>query len=305
MNASNPESNNKTADTGNPFSANTSHTLRGDYRHMRSDYTVDQPYDQYTYDEQERWRFLYERQMALLPGYGADEYIAGLEKLNAQRAIPRLQDANRLLDVATGWRLVAVPGLIPDDVFFEHLANKRFPVSWWMRRADEMDYLVEPDIFHDFFGHVPLLSNPVFAGYMEKYGKGGPKAIAHGATKMLARLYWYIVEFGLIQTKYGLRAFGAGMLSSKDETIYSVESATPNRIGFDLERILNTAYMVDTFQKTYFVIEDFAQLFEICDHDFTPYYKRYADQVPIDPEIVLPADNVITRGTLARPPQTV
>jgi phenylalanine-4-hydroxylase len=284
----------------NPFEANTTHQLRGDYEHMRADYTIEQPYDQYTEEEQERWRFLYNRQMKLLPGYAAKEYLQGLEKLNAGSAIPRLDDANEILAKATGWQLKAVPGLIPDDVFFDHLANKRFPVSWWMRREDEIDYLVEPDVFHDFFGHVPLLSNPVFSTYMQKYGIGGPKAIEHGATKMLARLYWYIVEFGLIATDEGLRAFGAGMLSSKDETIYSVQSPKPNRIAFDLERVLNTAYMVDDFQKTYFVIDNFDQLFEICDHDFTPYYERGAGKEPIDPERVLDTDKVVTRGQFAQ-----
>ncbi len=280
----------------NPFAANTSHELRGDYEHMREDYTVAQPYERYTEAEQARWRFLYDRQKKLLPGYAADEFISGLEKLNAGDAIPRLDEANKVLGAATGWQLVAVPGLIPDDVFFDHLANCRFPVAWWMRGEHELDYLVEPDIFHDFFGHVPLLSNPVFAEYMRKYGLGGPKAIEHGAQKMLARLYWYIVEFGLINTKDGLRAFGAGMLSSKDETIFSVEHPKPNRVAFDLERVLNTAYMVDDFQKTYFVIDSFDQLFEICDCDFTPYYRRAEGKPPIDPEILLATDKVINKG---------
>ena len=280
----------------NPFAANTSHALRGDYEHMRADYTVDQPYERYTDAEQARWRFLYDRQKKLLPGYAAKEYIDGLEALNAGDAIPRLDDANKILMEATGWQLVAVPGLIPDDVFFDHLANCRFPVSWWMRGEHELDYLVEPDFFHDFFGHVPLLSNPVFAEYMRKYGRGGPKAIKHNAQKMLARLYWYIVEFGLINTPDGLRAFGAGMLSSKDETIYSIENPKPNRVFFDLERVLNTAYMVDDFQKTYFVIDSFEQLFEISDCDFTPFYERGAGKEPINPEQVLSTDKVINKG---------
>lgn len=285
-----------TAKPLNPFSAQTSHALRGDYEGMRTDYTVDQPYHSYTDEEQERWRFLYNRQKALLPGYAAKEFIEGLEALGAGEAIPRIEDANAILEAATGWRLVAVPGLIPDDVFFDHLANRRFPMSWWMRRADELDYLVEPDIFHDFFGHVPLLSNPVFADYMRQYGEGGPKAMHYGAQKMLARLYWYIVEFGLIRTPDGLRAFGAGMLSSKNETVYSVESDKPNRIAFDLERVLTTDYMVDDFQKTYFVIDSFEQLFEICGQDFTPFYERLAGRPPVDPEKTLPTDTIINRG---------
>ena len=284
----------------NPFEANTSHVLRGDYENMAADYTVAQPYERYTEEEHARWRFLYDRQEKLIRDYAAPEFLEGLEKLNARNAIPRLEDANAVLQQATGWRLVAVPGLIPDDVFFDHLANRRFPVSWWIRGADELDYLVEPDIFHDFFGHVPLLLNPTFAGYMEKYGRGGPKALAHNAQNLLARLYWYIVEFGLIQTKDGLRAFGAGMLSSKDETIYSVESPAPNRIGFNLERILSTNYMVDDFQKTYFVVDSFDQLFDVCDQDFTPLYEKLAGKPGIDPETVLPGDEVITRGTFDR-----
>lgn len=280
----------------NPFVANTSHALRGNYEDMRDDYTVEQPFERYTEEEHARWRFLYNRQMKLLPGYAAPEYIDGLEALNAADGIPRLDDANEVLMRATGWKLVAVPGLIPDDIFFDHLANKRFPVAWWIRSEDELDYLVEPDIFHDFFGHVPLLSNPVFAEYMQKYGAGGPKAIEHDATKKLARLYWYIVEFGLIKTREGLRAFGAGMLSSKDETIYSLESKTPNRIGFDLARVLQTDYMVDDFQKTYFVVDSFENLFEVCDLDFTSFYEQLAGKDAIDPEVVLPTDNVISRG---------
>ena len=283
----------------NPFDANTTHALRGDYEHMREDFSVEQPYHTYSEEEQARWRFLYKRQRKLLDGYAAPAFIDGLDKLNCEHEIPRLDDANEVLAKATGWELVAVPGLIPDGIFFEYLANKRFPVSWWMRREDELDYLVEPDIFHDFFGHVPLLSNPVFADYMRQYGEGGPKAIEHGAEKMLARLYWYIVEFGLINTEDGLRAFGAGMLSSKDETVYSVDSPKPNRIKFDLERVLNTAYMVDDFQKTYFVIDSFDDLFGICSQDFTPYYKRGAGLEPIDPETLAPNDGVITRGEFA------
>ncbi|MEL7486865.1 MAG: phenylalanine 4-monooxygenase, partial [Pseudomonadota bacterium] len=260
------------------------------------DYTVPQPYDRYTEEEHARWRFLYDRQEALLAGYACDDYIEGLKALNARDGIPRLDDANKVLGAATGWKLVAVPGLIPDDVFFDHLANKRFPVAWWIRREDELDYLVEPDIFHDFFGHVPLLSNPVFADYMRQYGEGGPKALKHGAQKMLARLYWYIVEFGLIQTQDGLRAFGAGMLSSKDETIYSIESPQPHRIGFDLERVLQTNYMVDDFQKTYFVVDSFEQLFTECGQDFTPFYERLEVEPGIDPETILETDKVVTRG---------
>ncbi len=164
--------------------------------------------------------------------------------------VPEFDQLNETLMRATGWQVVAVPGLVPDEVFFEHLANRRFPASWWMRKPEQLDYLQEPDCFHDVFGHVPLLINPIFADYMEAYGKGGLKAAKLGALDMLARLYWYTVEFGLIQTPAGLRIFGAGILSSQGESIYSLDSDSPNRIGFDLHRIMRTRYRIDTFQKT-------------------------------------------------------
>ncbi len=286
------------APKANPFAANTTHALRGDYTRIAADYTVEQPYEAYTDEEHERWRYLYDRQSKLLPGFAAREFIDGLKGLNAGGAIPRLDSASEVLDAATGWRLVAVPGLIPDDVFFDHLANRRFPVSWWIRRADELDYLVEPDIFHDFFGHVPLLSNQTFADYMQEYGKGGLRALSLGGEKMLARLYWYMMEFGLIRTPEGLRAFGAGMLSSKDETIYSVESPAPHRVGFDLERVLSTSYMVDDFQKTYFVVDSFDELIAATAVDFAPIYARLKGAAPIDPATLLPGDRVISRGTI-------
>lgn len=280
----------------NPFAAQTTHALRGDYSQMRPDYTVDQPYEAYTEEEQARWRFLYERQSKLLSRYAAAEYVEGLQKLSVGGAIPQLDAANEMLGKATGWSLVAVPGLIPDAAFFEHLAHRRFPVAWWMRRADELDYLVEPDIFHDFFGHVPLLLNPVFARYMQAYGEGGEKAIRYGCEKLLARLYWYIVEFGLIATPEGLRAFGAGMLSSRDETVYSVDSPAPHRVRFDLARVMQTDYMVDAFQKTYFVVDSFETLFDASYQDFAPYYERLKDAPTIDPATILPTDDIINRG---------
>jgi phenylalanine-4-hydroxylase len=165
-----------------------------------------------------------------------------------------------------------VPGLLPDDVFFEHLANRRFPTSVWIRRPDEFDYIVEPDIFHDFFGHVPLLFHPVFADYLEAYGKGGVKAEGLNALEYLARLYWYTVEFGLINTSQGLRTYGAGILSSAGELPYCIESPKPNRIRFQLMRVMQSNYKIDTFQETYFVIDSFKELFDATAPDFTPYY---------------------------------
>jgi len=282
--------------TGVSFEVPSTHALRGDYSRMRADYTVDQEYEVYSEEEQVRWRFLYQRQMALLPDYASVEFLDGLKKLGSAHEIPRLANVNDILSAATGWTLVAVPGLIPNDVFFHHLAERRFPVSWWMRGADEMDYLVEPDIFHDFFGHVPLLSNQIFADYMQAIGEQGIVALDHGAEDLLARLYWYIIEFGLIHTDEGIKAFGAGMLSSKAETIYSVESEKPIRLQFNLERVMKTSYMVDDFQKTYFVIDNYQDLFDAIAGDLTPLFKKLKNVETIDPETTITGDQLVEIG---------
>jgi phenylalanine-4-hydroxylase len=195
--------------------------------------------------------------------------------------------------------LVGVEGLLPELDFFDHLANRRFPVTWWIRRPDQIDYIAEPDLFHDLFGHVPLLMNPVFADYMQAYGRGGVKAHAIGPDALvnLTRLYWYTVEFGLIRQPDGLRIYGSGIVSSKGESIHCLESAAPNRIGFDLERIMRTRYRIDTFQKTYFVIDSYEQLMDATRPDFTPLYARLAQQDSLPAGSVQPGDTVYNRGT--------
>ncbi|HUJ00494.1 MAG TPA: phenylalanine 4-monooxygenase [Usitatibacter sp.] len=274
----------------------TGHALRGDYARMRPDYTVDQEWGAYTPRQHDLWRRLYARQAALVPHYACEEFRATLATLDYGAGIPRFDAINAKLAPATRWRLVAVPGLVPDLVFFEHLANRRFPVTVWLREPEEFDYIVEPDIFHDFFGHVPMLFNPVFADYMQAYGRGGIKAHALGAIEMLARLYWYTVEFGLIETPEGLRTYGAGILSSGGEIRYCVESAEPNRIGFDLLRVMQTRYKIDTFQETYFVIRGFGELFAATEPDFAPYYRQLGAREPYAPSAVLASDRVYHRG---------
>ena len=278
------------------MSGETGHALRGDYSAMRADHTVDQDWGAYTRAEHDLWRRLYARQAALVPEYACDEFCATLATLDYGAGIPRFEAINRKLALATGWELVAVPGLVPDLTFFDHLAHRRFPVTVWLRTPEEFDYIVEPDIFHDFFGHVPLLFDRVFADYLQAYGRGGIKAHALGAIEMLARLYWYTVEFGLIATPRGLRAYGAGILSSGGEIRYCIENADPNRIGFDLLRIMQTRYKIDTFQETYFVIRAFGELFEATAPDFTPYYDALRDREPHAPSAVLAADRVYHRG---------
>src|SRR5271165_6656361 len=228
------------------------------------DWTIDQGITEYTAEDHCTWVTLYERQAALLPGRACDEFLAGLGALDLHgTGIPDFCALSEKLQALTGWRVVAVPGLVPDHVFFEHLANRRFPASRFIRSPQQLDYLPEPDVFHDVFGHVPMLTHPVFADYMQAYGKGGQRALSEfGALKNLARLYWYTVEFGLIEKPEGLRIYGSGIVSSRAESIYSVESPSPNRIGFDLERVMRTEYRIDDFQESYFVIGSFDELFE-------------------------------------------
>ena len=271
----------------------TDHALRGDYSQMRPDFTVEQDYSRYTNAEQDLWKRLYARQSALVPKYACDEFIDILGSLNFGAGIPHFDEINAKLQPATGWTLVAVPGLLPDDVFFTHLANRRFPVSVWLRNPEEFDYIVEPDIFHDFFGHVPLLFNKFFADYLEAYGIGGVKAKGLGALDYLARLYWYTVEFGLIRTPKGLRTYGAGILSSGGELPYCVESPKPNRIKFDLLRVMQSKYKIDTFQETYFVIDSFKELFDATAPDFTPHYEQLKQRPDIAANETIAEDKLI------------
>ncbi|MGO4327735.1 phenylalanine 4-monooxygenase [Cupriavidus sp. 2TAF22] len=265
---------------------------------LRDDFTIEQPLERYTDTDHAVWRKLYERQASMLRGRVCDEFLQGLSTLGMERdRVPSFAQLNETLMRATGWQVVAVPGLVPDAVFFEHLANRRFPASWWMRKPEQLDYLQEPDCFHDVFGHVPLLINPVFANYMEAYGKGGLKAASLDALDMLARLYWYTVEFGLIRTPAGLRIYGAGILSSQGESIYSLDSASPNRVGFDVRRIMRTRYRIDTFQKTYFVIDSFEQLFDATRPDFAPLYESLRALPTLGAGDVVPGDLVLNRGT--------
>ncbi|WP_395055537.1 phenylalanine 4-monooxygenase [Polaromonas sp.] len=247
---------------------------RGDYTRAGADYTCPQDYDSYTAADHDTYRRLYARQAALLPGLACDEFIAALPSLGESDHIPRFEDINQRLRKATGWEIVTVPGLIPEVPFFTLLANRKFPVTDWIREPEEFDYIVEPDVFHDLFGHVPLLFNPIFADHMQEYGKGGLKAHGLGACEQLSRLYWYTIEFGLIQQQDGLRAYGAGILSSSGELQHSVQSPAPQRLPLDIARVMRTRYKIDSYQSTYFVINSFQELFDKTASDFTPIYRR-------------------------------
>jgi phenylalanine-4-hydroxylase len=254
--------------------------LRGDYSKAGADFAVEQEWSKYTPDEHALYRRLFERQSKLVPRYACPEWIDAIAGLDAAHEIPKFSEISRKLKAKSGWEIVAVPGLIPDDAFFTHLANRRFPVTVWLRRPEEFDYIVEPDVFHDFFGHVPLLFDRTYADHLYEYGKGGLKAMRLDAVKMLARLYWFTIEFGLMQTEQGVRAYGAGLLSSGGELRYSVEDPKPRRLPFDLERMMRTDYQIDRYQDTYFVIDSFDQLMRETAPDFTPIYNRLRRETP-------------------------
>ena len=261
--------------------------------------TVEQPWDSYSDTDHDVWRYLYLRQQGILQGRACNAFLHAQDSMRmSPDRIPKFSDLNKVLGEATGWQIVGVEGLLPELDFFTHLANRRFPVSWWIRRPDQIDYIAEPDLFHDLFGHVPLLMDPYFANYLEAYGKGGVRAHGFGPEPLmqLARLYWYTVEFGLIRQPDGLRIYGAGIVSSKGESIHCLESAAPNRLGFDLERVMRTRYRIDSYQKTYFVIDSFEQLIDATLPDFAPIYARLAGQDTIPAGTVQDTDAVLQRG---------
>jgi len=256
------------------------------------------PQHEYTAEEHDVWRILFKRQQDILKGRAIDLFMDSMSTLgiNAER-VPSFDEVNAILMKRTGWQVVPVEGLIPDEPFFELLANRRFPAGNFIRTRDSLDYIQEPDVFHDVFGHVPLLADPTFAKYMEEYGKGGLKAAGMGMTHKIARLYWYTVEFGLIQQKEGLRIYGAGILSSPTESVFALESDSPHRIGFDVKRMLQTHYQIDDFQDNYFVIDSVEQLFNDTYADFTPIYAELKDKPEYKAGTLLDTDKVIHKGT--------
>ncbi len=266
-----------------------------------ADFTIQQRWDAYTPQEHATWQKLYRRQIKVLSSRAVASFYKGLETLNLNEGgIPNFDKINDKLYKLTGWQVVAVPHLVPDDIFFEHLASRRFPAGRFMRAPEQMDYIQEPDVFHDVFGHVPLLAQPVFADYMEAYGKGGLRALKYDCLTNLARLYWYTVEFGLMKTDDGLKIYGAGIASSRTESVFSLKDPSPNRLHFDLERIMHTDYRIDDFQQVYFAIDSFEELFEATQQDFAPIYAHMtkSDKIYGLTEI-LDTDTVYTRGTQA------
>ena len=264
-----------------------------------ADWTIAQNWDAFTADDHAMWDQLFARQTGMLPGRAADAFLRGMEVLKLSKpGIPDYRELNARLIAATGWQVVAVPGLVPDAVFFDHLANRRFPAGNFIRTPEQLDYLEEPDVFHDVFGHVPMLADPVFADYMVAYGNGGLRSVGFNALDHLARLYWYTVEFGLIREQGELRIYGAGIVSSYAESVFALDDPSPNRIEFDLTRVMRTEYRIDDFQQNYFVIPSLSELLKVTvKTDFAPLYRRLESLPDIAIADILPGDKVITEGT--------
>lgn len=266
-------------------------------RPERADWSIPQCWEHYTSADHATWKILFERQSKLLPGRACNAFVQGMRDLPiAADAIPDFRRLSDVLMRRTGWQVIAVPGLVPDDVFFDHLANRRFPAGNFIRRPHELDYLEEPDVFHDVFGHVPMLMNPAMADFIQAYGQGGLRAQQLGRLAQLARVYWYTVEFGLVQQGGDLRLYGSGIASSYTESQFCLDNPSPNRLRFDLERVMRTDYRIDDFQESYFVIRDLDELLDFTRIDFAPLYERAARGDPLRPGDVLDTDQVFTRG---------
>jgi phenylalanine-4-hydroxylase len=266
------------------------------------DWTIPQNWAAFSADDHAMWDRLFARQSDMLPGRAAEAFLRGLDVLKLSKpGIPDYRELNARLMTATGWQVVAVPGLVPVAVFFDHLANRRFPAGNFIRTPDELDYLQEPDVFHDVFGHVPMLADPVFADYMVAYGKGGQRSLGFDALNKLARLYWYTVEFGLLEEAGGLRIYGAGIVSSYGESVFALDDPSPHRIGFDLKRVMRTHYRIDDYQQNYFVVPSIDHLLRVTvETDFAPLYAELGTLDDLEVAVLTPDDHVISRGTQRR-----
>lgn len=254
----------------------------------------------YTGEEHAIWDALFARQLEVLPGRACSAFLRGLERLDlGQGGVPDFARLSSALDTLTGWSVVPVPMLIPDHVFFWHLANRRFPAGNFIRTRDSFDYIQEPDVFHDVFGHVPMLTDPTYADYMQEYGRAGWKAMGHNRLKALGALYWYTVEFGLVQEAGGLRAYGAGILSGPREAVFALEARSPNRIMLNVDRVMRTDYVIDDLQPTYFVIESFSDLYhQTVKRDFDRLYRALGPGFTYANTAVIDVDDALHRGTL-------
>ena len=264
---------------------------------IANDYVIDQGWADYTPADHALWRTLFQRQEKILPNRVVDAFLDNLARLDiAAHGIPDFNRLSEVLYATTGWQVVAVPGLVPDEVFYRHLAARRFPAGNFIRRPDQLDYIEEPDVFHDVFGHVPMLMHPVFADYVQAYAA---QALATDPADLhrLERLYWYTVEFGLIEADAGVRIYGAGIASSGSESVFSLESPSPNRVAFDVARVMRSEYRIDDFQPTYFVIKNADQLYDLVRGDVETVFAQVRSQPDIPPGELIASDTVLHSGT--------
>lgn len=240
-----------------------------------------QEYTKYNAEDFQVWKILFDRQMENLPGRATDEFLEGIKRIDfTADKIPDFSETNPLLKSITGWELAVVPGIVDDAIFFQLMANRKFPASTWLRKMSELDYLEEPDMFHDVFAHVPLLTNQAFVDFLQELSKIGLEYIDNKwAIELLSRVYWFTVEFGLIREADGLRIYGAGILSSAGETLFSL-SNEPKRFEYNVEQILNTPYRKDTFQDRYFIVDSYEQLYESLP-EIKKLIAEYSQKAPV------------------------
>ena len=250
-----------------------------------ADWTIPQHWERFTPAEHRVWDVLFARQQEMLKGRAVGDFFRGLDVLRLSRpGIPDFDELNERLHARTGWTVVSVPGLVPDDVFFAHLSKRQFPAGNFIRAADSLDYIEQPDVFHDVCGHVPLLPQPAVADFMQAMGAEGLAALEAGALHRLSRLYWYSVEFGLAREQSETRIYGAGLLSSFGESRFALEDPKPRRAPFDLRRVLRTRYRSDAFQQGYFVIDSFDALLRVLtDADLAALYRELDGTGDLDP----------------------
>ena len=252
---------------------------------VAANWTMPQNWRAFTAQQHATWRTLFDQQSAALDGYACRSFLDGLDILRQLKpGVPDFAELNALLKPASGWEVVAVPGWIPNEPFFEHLANKRFPAANFVRPPEQIAYSEEPDMFHDIFGHIPMLINPAFSDFLVAYGEAGLRAEKLGASDYLGRLWLYTVEFGLVVEDGELRAFGGGLMSSFAETLSALTAPEPQRIWLDIERVMRTRYNFDEFQQTYFVVAGFRDLLRATEEtDFASIYRKIDGEPALEP----------------------
>lgn len=267
-----------------------------------ADWTIPQNWEAFSAQEHDIWTRLLDQQSAALESYAATSFLRGLDILKMSRpGIPDYRELNARLKPTTGWEVVAVPGWIPNEPFFTHLVNRRFPVANFLRSSENLAYNEEPDMFHDLFGHVPTLTDPAFSGFLIAYGEAGLRAEKLGASDYLAHVWLYTVEFGLVVEDNGLRAYGGGLLSSFAETVSALSDADVRRVWLDIERAMRTKYNFDEFQRIYFVVESFDHLLNLTEAaDFASIYRKIAGMPMLEPGEPSASD-VLYEGRLADP----